>query len=84
MHVKLESKPTLRTFASVDMAVGKVEKFLNNLTKEHEHHLHWVIVPVPVAPESTECRFAPVFFCVAPEARWLMVHIARHGWPIYA
>jgi hypothetical protein len=83
MLVKLELRNTLRTFASVDTAVGKVEEFLGPRLEDMKHQLHWLILPVPVAPDSKEVRYAPVFFGVSDEARQLGFALARHGWPFY-
>lgn len=83
MHVKVEMNTTIRTFASRDTALGKVEEFLGPRLEELSHQLHWLIVEVPVAPESKEVRFAPVFFAVSDEARQVGFALARHGWPTY-
>jgi hypothetical protein len=83
MHVKVEMNSTLRTFASVDMAVAKVEDFLGPRLDEMAHQLHWLILPVPVAPDSKEVRYTPVFFAISDEARQLGFTLARHGWKTY-
>lgn len=83
MHVKLANNTTLRSFASYDMAVAKVEDFLGPRLDDMKHQLHWLILEVPVAPGSKEVRFAPVFFAVSDEARQLGFTLARHGWPTY-
>ena len=83
MHVNVKNSSTLRSFASRDMAVGKVEEFLGPRLEDMAHQLHWLILEVPVALDSKEVRYAPVFFAVSDDARQLGFTLARHGWPCY-
>jgi hypothetical protein len=73
----------VRSFASMDAAVGKVEVFLGGAAENHARDLHWLIVPVPVTEDSRECRYVPVFFSTSENSKWLARSIAEHGWPFY-
>jgi hypothetical protein len=52
MHVKVSNTTTLRTFASYDAAVAKVEDFLGPRLDDMKHQLHWLILEVPSAEPS--------------------------------
>jgi hypothetical protein len=82
MHVKVEMNSTLRTFASADTAVARVEDFLGPRLEDMKHQLHWLIVPVR-ENDSSSWRYTPVFFAVSDEARQLGFTLARHGWKTY-
>lgn len=82
MRVKIDLKK-VRSFASMDAAVGKVEAFLGPVLDDLAPDLHWLIVPVPMAEDSRENQYVPVFFSVTEKSRWLARSVAEHGWPFY-
>lgn len=77
MHVKPKESNTLRSFATRDTAVGKVEEHLGGALENHAHDLHWMVV------ETDGGRYVPVFFSVGEKSKWLARSIADHGWPFY-